>query len=61
MEAARRINPEGIAAAEKAVPMGRFGDAIRDAGGLAVFLASSDADYVTAQTIMLDGGNYTYA
>jgi NAD(P)-dependent dehydrogenase (short-subunit alcohol dehydrogenase family) len=38
------------------VPAGRLGDADRDAGPLAVFLASSDSDYLTGQTFMLDGG-----
>ncbi len=43
------------------IPMRRIGDAIRDAGPLVAFLASDEASYVTAQTIMLDGGRYTYA
>jgi D-sorbitol dehydrogenase (acceptor) len=27
-------------------------------GGLATFLASSDADYIVAQTYNIDGGNW---
>ncbi|WP_342514595.1 SDR family oxidoreductase [Sporosarcina sp. FSL K6-1522] len=39
------------------IPMGRLGDCEHDIGRSAVFLASSDADYITGQTIMVDGGN----
>ena len=38
------------------IPMGRLGDCENDIGRSAVFLASSDADYITGQTIMVDGG-----
>jgi acetoin reductase-like protein len=41
----------------EAVPMGRMGRP-SDYGGAAVFLASSDADYITAQTLNVDGGNW---
>ncbi|TIV67508.1 MAG: L-iditol 2-dehydrogenase [Mesorhizobium sp.] len=40
-----------------AVPAGRMGDP-DDYRGAAVFLASSDADYVVAQTLNVDGGNW---
>jgi len=40
-----------------AVPYGRMG-APEDHTGAAVFLASSDADYVVAQTLNVDGGNW---
>lgn len=40
-----------------AVPFGRMGQA-DDLTGMAVFLASSDADYVVAQTYNVDGGNW---
>ena len=40
-----------------AVPFGRMGTA-DDLTGLAVFPASSDADYVVAQCYNLDGGNW---
>jgi D-sorbitol dehydrogenase (acceptor) len=40
-----------------AVPFGRMGKA-EDLTGMAVFLASADADYVVAQTYNVDGGNW---
>ncbi|SFI41967.1 L-iditol 2-dehydrogenase [Albimonas pacifica] len=40
-----------------AVPYGRMGTA-RDLTGMAVFLASDEADYVVAQTYNVDGGNW---
>ncbi|RRH93121.1 L-iditol 2-dehydrogenase [Mesorhizobium tamadayense] len=40
-----------------AVPAGRMGEP-DDYRGAAVFLASSDADYVVAQTLNVDGGNW---
>ena len=41
----------------EAVPYGRMGTA-QDLVGMAVFLASADADYVVAQTYNVDGGNW---
>jgi len=40
-----------------AVPFGRMGTA-EDLTGMAVFLASSDADYIVSQTYNVDGGNW---
>ena len=40
-----------------AVPYGRMGRP-EDMVGAAVFLASDDADYVVAQTLNVDGGNW---
>lgn len=54
---------EGLAPGEKktavgeAVPFGRMGTA-EDLTGMAVFLASADADYIVAQTYNVDGGNW---
>jgi NAD(P)-dependent dehydrogenase (short-subunit alcohol dehydrogenase family) len=42
----------------EAVPAGRMGRP-EDLTGMAVFLASSDSDYVVAQTYNVDGGNWT--
>jgi D-sorbitol dehydrogenase (acceptor) len=54
---------EGLKIGEKkrlvgeAVPFGRMG-LPEDLAGAAVFLASADADYVVAQTLNVDGGNW---
>jgi D-sorbitol dehydrogenase (acceptor) len=40
----------------EAVPLGRMGDP-EDICGAAVFLASDEASYITAQTLNVDGGN----
>ena len=54
---------EGLAIGEKkkavglAVPLGRMGDP-KDICGAAVFLASEEAGYITAQTLNVDGGNW---
>ena len=41
----------------EAVPFGRMGTP-EDMAGAAVFLASADADYIVAQTLNVDGGNW---
>ena len=54
---------EGLQPGEKkrqvgaAVPFGRMGRP-EDIVGAAVFLASADADYIVAQTLNVDGGNW---
>ena len=54
---------EGLQVGEKkrqvgeAVPYGRMG-VPEDLVGAAVFLASPDADYIIAQTLNVDGGNW---
>ncbi|TPN76691.1 L-iditol 2-dehydrogenase [Mesorhizobium sp. CU2] len=48
---------EKKAAVAKSVPIGRFANP-EDIAGLAVFLASSDSDYILAQTYNVDGGNW---
>jgi D-sorbitol dehydrogenase (acceptor) len=47
---------EKKAAVGKAVPLGRMGTPA-DVVGAAVFLASDEAAYITAQTLNVDGGN----
>ncbi|MCR4336618.1 MAG: 3-oxoacyl-[acyl-carrier-protein] reductase [Candidatus Omnitrophica bacterium] len=39
----------------KKIPLGRFGKA-SDIAGVCMFLASPEADYITGQTIVVDGG-----
>lgn len=41
----------------KSIPLGRI-EQPEDVTGAAVFLASSDADYITQQTFNVDGGNW---
>ena len=53
------LTPELKGRLEARTPLGRVGDAERDIGGVVAFLASDDAGYVTAQTIVCDGGSFT--
>lgn len=48
---------EKKAAVAKEVPIGRFATP-DDIKGLAIFLASSESDYILAQTYNVDGGNW---
>ena len=41
----------------QAVPYGRMGTPA-DLTGMAIFLASAEADYIVAQTYNVDGGNW---
>jgi NAD(P)-dependent dehydrogenase (short-subunit alcohol dehydrogenase family) len=43
-------------ALRKAVPLGHFGRAERDIGGVAVFLSTDDGGFLTGQTLFPDGG-----
>ena len=44
-----------VAGLQRAIPMRRLGQP-EDYPGMIVFLASSDADYITGQTISVSGG-----
>lgn len=48
--------PEFVRALRESLPMRRLGEPERDAGPLAVFLATHASDYMTGQTFMLNGG-----
>ncbi|AZU62215.1 SDR family NAD(P)-dependent oxidoreductase [Neobacillus mesonae] len=50
-------NPEYYQAVLSKIPLQRFGEPESDIGRVAVFLASADSDYITGQTIMVDGGS----
>jgi NAD(P)-dependent dehydrogenase (short-subunit alcohol dehydrogenase family) len=48
--------PEQAAMAAESSVLGRVGDCELDIGRAAVFLASSDASFITGHTLMVDGG-----
>lgn len=51
-------DPEQLALLEKLIPLGRLGQPA-EVTGAAVFLASSDSDYVVGHTLVVDGGRLT--
>ena len=51
-----RSRPGSMTADPSVVPLGYFGDPERDGGGLIAFLASEDGDYLSGNTICLEGG-----
>jgi NAD(P)-dependent dehydrogenase (short-subunit alcohol dehydrogenase family) len=57
VEAWAKAQPEYYEAVKSKIPMGRFGDVEKDIGSVAVFLASEDSQYITGQTLMVDGGS----
>lgn len=52
------VAPDVAAASAAANPMGRMGDPESDIGGVAAFLASEDARYLTGNTLFADGGGH---
>lgn len=50
-------NPEYYQNMISKIPLRRLGELESDIGRVAVFLASEDSDYITGQTIMVDGGS----
>ena len=57
VQAWAKAQPEYYEAVRSKIPMGRFGDVEEDIGRVAVFLASEDSQYITGQTLMVDGGS----
>lgn len=55
MSGDRWTDPEKARQAAEMIPMGRPGN-LRELGALAVYLASPASDYMTGQTIYIDGG-----
>ncbi|MCJ8009263.1 SDR family NAD(P)-dependent oxidoreductase [Lederbergia wuyishanensis] len=49
-------HPDHYEAMLSRIPLGRLGELESDIGRVAVFLASEDSNYITGQTIMVDGG-----
>jgi NAD(P)-dependent dehydrogenase (short-subunit alcohol dehydrogenase family) len=58
MERAYVANPALEGRLQARTPLGRVGDPEADIGGVAVFLASDLARFVTGQTIVVDGGGF---
>jgi NAD(P)-dependent dehydrogenase (short-subunit alcohol dehydrogenase family) len=56
-----RANPEAMAAAVAAIPMGRLGDPHLDVAPAVLFLATDDARFITGQTLGVDGGMFLHA
>ena len=52
-------DPEKRAEVEKHIPMGRAGTS-EEMAAVAAFLASDEADYITGQTLFVDGGLTLY-
>ncbi|WP_419877211.1 SDR family NAD(P)-dependent oxidoreductase [Brevibacillus centrosporus] len=53
----RESSPQLYDAMIQKIPLRRLGDPEQDIGQVAVFLASRESDYITGQTIMVDGGS----
>jgi NAD(P)-dependent dehydrogenase (short-subunit alcohol dehydrogenase family) len=49
-------NPRAADSIEREIPLGYLGDAERDVGPVAVFLASDNARYITGSVVLADGG-----
>ena len=56
-----RANPEAMAAAVAAIPMGRLGDPHLDIAPAVLYLATDDARFITGQTLGVDGGMFLHA
>jgi NAD(P)-dependent dehydrogenase (short-subunit alcohol dehydrogenase family) len=52
-------NPELEARLTHHIPVGRVGDPEADIGPVVSFLAGAGADYLTGQTLVVDGGRFT--
>ena len=56
--AMQEFAPEMAERVTKQVPMGYMGDPYEDISGVALFLASKDARYMTGNTLFVDGGGH---
>ena len=54
----KQSSPEAAEAAERTIPLQRMGDPEEDLGGVALFLASDDGQYITGHTLFADGGGH---
>ena len=55
------VHPEVMDRFLERTPLRRVGDPERDIGRVVAFLASSDSDYMTGQTLWIDGGNVIHS
>lgn len=58
-DAWKTARPDFVEALKEKIPVRRLGDPDRDAGPIAVFLASEGSSYMTGGTFMLEGGMHT--
>lgn len=56
IQAWKEQQPEAYNAMVEKIPLRRLGELESDLGRVAVFLGSEDSDYITGQTLMVDGG-----
>ena len=49
------MSPEKLAAYVARIPLGRPGH-VKDVSGIIAFLCSEEADFITGQVIIVDGG-----
>lgn len=56
LEAWKEEYPELYERTIQGIPLGRFGDAEKDIGGVCLFLASEDSDYISGETFSVQGG-----
>jgi NAD(P)-dependent dehydrogenase (short-subunit alcohol dehydrogenase family) len=57
-KAMQEFAPDMAARVNKQVPMGYMGDPYDDISGVALFLASKEAQYMTGNTLYVDGGGH---
>ncbi|MGI9288094.1 MAG: SDR family NAD(P)-dependent oxidoreductase [Pseudomonadales bacterium] len=57
-KALEKMAPKVVVEAARSNPMGRMGDPDRDIGGVALCLASEYCQYVTGNTMFVDGGSH---
>lgn len=56
LEAWKEEYPEVYQKTIQSIPLNRFGDAEKDIGGICLFLASEDSDYISGETFSVQGG-----
>lgn len=61
VEAWAKSAPEMYQGMINNIPLRRLGDPEKDIGRTAVFLASEDSDYISGQTIIVDGGSVKHS